>query len=75
MIVSDIGLSQSKEMAMSNTRQDNPDFPRNMEKQSLQNNKAGAGQRMNHDQMERNFHNDRDKAPFKGQSTTPPKKH
>ncbi len=41
----------------------------------LQHNKAGAGQRMSHDQMERNFHNDRNKAEKQGESTTPPRHH
>ena len=41
----------------------------------LQHNKAGAGERMSHNQMERNFHNDRDKAERRGESTTPPHKH
>lgn len=42
--------------------------------QSPQNNKAGAGSRMSHDQMERNFHNDRNKPINKGESTKSPNK-
>lgn len=59
-------------------RQD-PNFPHDMSQREyldeIKNpSKAAAGQRQAHDQMERNFHNDRDKPPVKGQSTTPPKK-
>lgn len=41
---------------------------------SPQNNHGGSGERVNHQQLERNFHNDRDKADVKGQSTKSPKK-
>lgn len=37
-------------------------------------NKGASGQRQSHQQMERNFHNDRDKPRVKGESTTPPNK-
>lgn len=51
-------------------------FPHNMmlNNDYLHQNKGASGARQSHDQMERNFHNDRDKADVKGQSTTAPNK-
>jgi len=45
-----------------------------LQNDNLDRNKAGSGTRTAHDQMERNFSIDRNKARKKGESTTPPKK-
>jgi|GEM_PF-3114065 len=53
-------------------------FPHDMSKDDYLDhnvqNHGGSGGRQSHEQLDRNFHNDRDKADVKGQSTTPPKK-
>ena len=44
----------------------------NISNQSLHQNKGASGARANHNQMDRNYHNDRDKADVQGENTISP---